>query len=384
MKNEKSMRSALIRRDKLAAAVLAVASFAFGHAPSARAENVNTVDYLAAINGTFAAYEPVKDLEGRLTITGSTTMGPLLSQLVSEFGRMYAYPKVSVFVENTGSALAIREFLMGFSQQRRGDKARSFGHSSAGTASILASSRPLTPEERSRFKARYGHEVMEVPIAEDAVAIYVHKDNPIGQLTMEQVDAIFSMTRKSGGAQDIRTWGQLGLEGDWQQQPIRLYGRDKQSGTREFFIHTALNDGTMKPEVQETPGSASELLAIARDPLGIGYAGTGFQGSFVKEVPLSMRADQPAVMPSAENVANKSYPLHRTLYLYVNHDAQQKFSDPVLQEFLKFVNSLQGQQVVAKAQFYPLSKEQMEKNLPVISGPLRAASLSTSRSNSTQ
>lgn len=383
MKNEKTMQSRRTPQGKLAVALM-FTGLVFGVEASAMAEKANVIGYRPAIEGSLTAYEPIKDLEGRLTITGSDTMNPLLNQLASEFGRLYAYPKVSVFVENSGSALAIREFLMGFSQQRRGDKARSFGHSSAGAASVLASSRPLSQEERSRFKSRYGYEVMEVPIAEDAVAIYVHKDNPIGQLTMEQVDAIFSTTRKTGGAQDIRTWGQLGLEGDWQQQPIHLHGRDKRSGTREFFIQAALNEGTLKPNVQEAPGSASEMLAIARDPLAIGYAGTGFQGSFVRAVPLALRADQPAVAPTAENVANNTYPLRRTLYLYVNQDPQQKFSDPVLQEFLKFVNSLEGQQVVAKAQFYPLSKEQMQKNLPVIAGPLRAASLSQSRSNSTQ
>lgn len=377
MTNNNTVRSRIARGGKVTVAVLALAALALGDGPSALAENANAVGSLTASEGTLIAYEPVKGLEGRLTITGSDTMGPLLDQLAFEFGRLYAYPKVSVFVEHPGSALAIREFLVGFSQQRRGDKARSFGHAAAGEVSILASSRLLSPEERGRFQSRYGHEVMEVPIAEDAVALYVHKDNPIQQLTMEQVDAIFSITRKAGGAQDIRTWGQLGLNGDWQRQPIHLHGRDNRSGTREFFIQAALQEGALKPEVQEAPGSASEVLAIARDPLAIGYAGIGFQGSFVKAVSLAPRADQPAVMPSAESVVNKTYPLRRTLYLYVNQDPNQTFDDPLLQEFLKFVNSREGQQMVAKAQLYPLSKEQMEKNLAVITGPMRAASLAS-------
>lgn len=382
MKKEMAMHSDRTR-GRLAAVLLTVAVLFLGN-DRASAESADTRGALAAMTETHVAYEPAKSLEGRLTITGSTTMGPLLGQLASEFGRLYASPKVRIVVESTGSSLAIREFLMGFSQQRRGDKARDFGHASSGEASILASSRPLTQEERSRFKARYGHEVMELPIAEDAVAIYVHKNNPIGQLTMEQVDAIFSTTRKVGGAQDIRTWDQLGLDGDWQQQPIHVYGRDKQSGTREFFVHVALKDGMLKPEVQEAPGSASELLAIARDPLGIGYAGTGFQSSYVKAVPLAVGEGHQAIMPSPESVADKSYPLRRTLYLYVNQDTRKTFDDPVLQEFLKFINSLQGQQVVAKAQFYPLSKEQLEQNIPMITGPVRAAALPSRRTGSLQ
>lgn len=328
---------------------------------------------------TLVSYEPVTGLQGQLTITGSHTMAPLLQQLAFEFGRLHGYSGVKVFVENTGSNLAIREFLMGFSHQRRGDKARD-GHTSAGEATILASSRPLTADERARFRGRYGYEVMEIPIAEDAVAIYVHKDNPIGQLTMEQVDAIFSTTRKAGGTQDIRTWGQLGLTGDWAQQPIHLYGRDNQSATRQFFVHTALKDGELKPDVQEMQGAASLMLAIGRDPLGVGYAGTGLQGSFAKAVPLASQPDEPAVPPSAENVANKTYPLRRTLYLYANQDVEKKFRDPVMQEFLKFINSREGQQVVARTQFYPLSKEVLEKNLQVVLGPTKAAALSSNRS----
>jgi phosphate transport system substrate-binding protein len=321
------------------------------------------------------AYVAKPGISGRFTIAGSDTMQPLLAKLAGEFSRYY--PQVKIAVEGSGSAEAIREFTIGYSQQRRGDKARTFGHTGAGEVSVLASSRPLTPEERARFKSRYGHEVMEVPIAEDAVAIYVNQNNPIRQLTLEQVDAMFSTTRKAGGAEDIRTWGQLGLDGDWQRQPIHLYGRDKRSGTREFFIQAALNGGDMKSDLQEAPGSASEILAIAGDPLAIGYAGIGFQASTIKIVPLATRADQPAVVPSAESFANRTYPLRRTLYLYINQDPQAKFSDPLLQEFLIFVNSRNGQQVVAKAQFYPVSKEQTEKQLPFLAEQTRAASFSS-------
>jgi phosphate transport system substrate-binding protein len=325
------------------------------------------------VEAEISPYVPATGVSGALVVAGSDTMQPLLTKLASEFSRHYAEAKIAV--EGGGSAETIREFIIGYSKQRRGDKAREFGHTSAGDVSILASSRPLTPEERARFQSRYGYEVMEVPIAEDAVAIYVHKTNPVRQLTLEQVDAVFSTTRKAGGAQDIRTWGQLGLEGDWNQHPIHLYGRDKRSGTREFLIQSALNGGELKPDIQEAPGSASEILAIAGDPLAIGYAGIGYQASSVKVVPLAARPDQSAVAPSAESIANKTYPLRRTLYLYVNQDPNRKFSDPLLQEFLRFVNSQEAQQVVAKARFYPLSKDQAEKNLAVIAGPMRTTSL---------
>lgn len=355
---------------RVRATLLATAGLLASLTGQVAAESLKTLDYLVALDSALTAYDTVPHLEGNLTITGSDSMGPLMDRLALEFSRLYKYPDVKVYVEHPGSAVAMREFLVGFSQQRRGDKSRATGHASAGLASILASSRPMTPAERAAFESRYGHEPMEVPIAEDAVAIYVHQSNPLRQITLEQLNGIFGVSRDGGAVQDIRTWGQLGLDGNWQHQPIHLHGRDKRSGTREFFMQTALRGGQLKPDVQEDPGSASEVLAIGQDPFAIGYAGIGFQSSVVRALPLATHADQPGIAPTAENIANKSYPLRRILYLYVNQGPKQPFGNPLLQEFLKFVTSREGQQAVAKAQFFPLSKEQMEKNMAILTGSM--------------
>ncbi len=326
------------------------------------------------IDGSLTAYESLNKLEGKLTITGSDTMAMLTDQLAFEFTRMYGYPAVTVFVEHPGSNFAMREFLVGFSKQRRGDKARSEGHESAAYADILASSRAMTPEERGHFKSRYGHDVMEIPIALDGVGIYVHAANPIPQLTLQQVDAIFSSSRKQGLPSDIKNWGEAGVEG-WSSQEIHLYGRDSKSGTREFFIQTALGGGTLKSELHEQPGSAMEILSIARDPQAIGYAGIGYQGSFVKVVPIAAEAESQAVLPTADTVTNNQYPLSRKLYLYVNHEPGKKFENPVLREFLRYVNSRQGQEIVSKAQFYPVTKTQLAQNLVLIQDKSATAAL---------
>ncbi len=309
-----------------------------------------------------ASYTPNPRLEGRLAIAGSDTMRPLLTRLVGDF--LLQHPKVKIGVESLGSSQAIREFIIGISEQRRGDKQRGRGHEGAAQVKVLASSREMTAEELSKFSSRFGHEPMVISIALDAVAVYVHKSNPLKRLTLEQVDAIFSSTHKRS-TQDVTAWGQLGLDG-MGNQPIHLYGRDKRSGTHDFFQTMALGGGTLKTSVIEEPGSASEVLAIARDPLGIGYAGVGFAISDVRMIPLAKEPGRTGIVPTMESVADGSYPLSRPLYLYVNHDPKGKF-DAVLLEFLNYVTSTRGQEIVVSAKAYPLPQGVLAKNLALLS-----------------
>lgn len=315
-------------------------------------------------------YQPAQGIGGRVTIAGSDTMQPLMAKLAAAFTAFQ--PKAKFGVEGLGSSQAIREFMLDLSFQRRGDKAGGRGTDGASTTGLLASSRPLTDQERKGFISHHGYEPIGIPIAMDAVAIYVHKDNPIAGLTLEQVDAMFSSTLKRAKGEHVTTWGQVGLKDQWSQQPIHLYGRNKKSGTREFFRHVALVDGELHDDVQEQPGSASEILAIAQDPLAVGYAGVGFQSSMVRIIPLAAESGGTAILPSAESVSNGQYPLARPLYLYVNKNPDGKL-DPVVGEFLKFVNSRQGQETVARASFYPLTAAQISRNLELLGHSLVTA-----------
>lgn len=310
------------------------------------------------VDPALTAYVPVNGLSGRVSIAGSDTMAPLMTKLVAHF--THQHPETKFAVESVPTSQAIREFLLGISYQRRGDKVRGRGTEGASYADLLASSRPLSEKERKGFASNHGYEPLEIPIAMDAVAIYVNNENPITGLTLEQVDAIFSTTEKRG-MHSVSTWDQVGLQDGWTKQPIHLYGRDKKSGTRYFFEHVALLGGNLKPNVQEQPGSASEILAIAQDRLAIGYAGSGYNTSFVRMVPLAHQAGGQYILPSAESVRDHSYPLARPLFLYVNKDPKDKL-DPIVEEFLKFVNCRQGQEVVARANFYPLTSSQVAKN----------------------
>ncbi|MCC6141004.1 MAG: PstS family phosphate ABC transporter substrate-binding protein [Nitrospira sp.] len=316
-----------------------------------------------AVESIVDQYQPAPGIGGRVTVAGSDTMQPLMVKLAASFTAFQ--PKAKFGVEGLGSSESIREFMLGLSMQRRGDKAIGRGTEGTSSTSLLASSRPLTDQEVKGFVSHHGYEPVSLPIAMDAVAIYVHNDNPIGQLNLEQVDGMFSSTLKRAKDEHLTAWGQVGLKDSWSGQPIHLYGRNKKSGTREFFRHVALVDGELHGDVQEQPGSASEILAIAQDPLAIGYAGVGFHSSMVRIVPLASSVEDPAILPSAETVSNGQYPLARPLYLYVNKSPDGKLN-PVVGEFLKFINSRQGQETVVRANFYPLTAAQIAKNLELL------------------
>jgi len=329
---------------------------------------------LAKVDAGIAPYAAPSNLSGNMVIAGSDTMQPLMLKLASAFRQIHKDIKIGIL--GGGTERALMQFVSDQSQIRRGDGDYN-GPQASGHVSMLAASRQLTDEEIKAFRVRHGYEPIEIPIAMDAVALYVNRDNPVQGLTLEQVDAIFGVARKRGLHDDITTWGQLGLEG-WGQQPIHLYGRDKQSGTRTFFKHAALLEGDLKGTVREEPGSATEILAISRDALALGYAGIEFQTSVVRAVPLAEKAGMPFVAPSAESAASGAYPLSRPLYLYVKKDLQEEFA-PVILEFLKFVNSRDGQRAVVKAGAYPLPAAQVVQNLQRLTASgMTAATVNTS------
>jgi len=315
------------------------------------------------VDASIASYQPKPGVNGAFVVAGSDTMQPIVAKVAAAFRQWQ--PGIKIAVQGGGSDSALTGFVSDIAASRRGD-GNVRGHLSSNDVNILASSRPLTEEERKKFHARHGFEPTEIPIALDAIAIYVNHQNPLPSLTLDQVDAIFSQSRKRG-APDITKWGQLGLENEWEQQPIRLYGRDKRSGTRTLFIHTALLDGTLKSDIREEPGPAMEILDLSRDQLGIGYAGIGFQASTVRIVPIAPKSGEAAVAPTAQTAADGTYPLMRSLYLYAKRNPKGDL-EPDVAEFLRFINSREGQETIARAGVYPLSSQQIVTNLQALVG----------------
>jgi phosphate transport system substrate-binding protein len=326
----------------------------------------------AFVDPGVSSYAAKNTISGRMTIAGSDTMQPVLSKLAMEFRRRHPDMKIAVQGSRDSKLTPEQVFVNGISTMRRGDGDTS-GHFGAYDVQILASSRALTDTELKGFTSRYGYAPLAIPIAQDGLAIYVHQDSPIDRLTLEQVDAMFSATRKRG-LPEMVSWGQLGLDGTWQRAPIRLYGRDLRStGTLPFFKQVVLLDGELKTSVSPQPGSASVVMAVGKDVYGIGYSGIGFQTSAVRAIALAEKEGMPYVTPTADTVMSGQYPLSRPLYLYVNKDPKKQL-DAKLLEFLLFVNSREGQETVARTGVYPLSPSQIETNLALLNaGPLRAS-----------
>ncbi len=312
----------------------------------------------AVVDSTLTRYSPQMHVSGSFKIQGSEVMHLLLTRLSMEFQRRQ--PKVTIDVRGGGSAKAIAELLqpplkkMGKIMWPE-DRAVSF--------MMIASSRELSDVELREFVAQHGYEPTVVAVAVDAVAVYVHKDNPLPGLTLDQVDAMFSTTRNRGYTSSITQWGQLGLPNEWEKALIHLYGRDHKSGTRAFFQEHVLAGGEFLTDLHENPGPASVILDLSRDAFGIGYSGLGLQTSTVRVLPLADAPDGPYMPPSLATVTDQTYPLRRVLYLYI--DKSPRSSLPIAaQEFLAFLMSYEGQEAVVKAGFFPVPSSRLAK--PVV------------------
>ena len=290
-----------------------------------------------------SAYQKMSGISGSANSIGSDTMNNLMTLWLEGF-RKY-YPNVTIQVEGKGSSTAPPALI-------------------EGTAQFGPMSRPMKASEIDKFEKHFGYPPTVLRTSLDALAVFVNKDNPIKGLTLQQVDAIFSKTRRGEYQENIVRWGQLGLEGDWKNAAFSLYGRNSASGTYGFFKDHALFKGDFKDEVKEQPGSASVVQGVAEDRYSMGYSGIGYKTSGVRVVPLALESGESFREGTIENVIDGSYPLGRFLYLYINK-APNKPLDPLVREFCKFIFSEEGQAIVVKDGYMPVPyqvvKEELEK-----------------------
>ena len=287
------------------------------------------------------AYTRVSGVSGTLSSIGSDTLANLMTLWTESFKR--EYPNVNIQVQAAGSSTAPPAL-------------------TEGTASFGPMSRAMTDKEIQEFEARHGYKPTAFRVAIDALAVYVHKDNPLESLTIAQVDAIFSITRRCGAAADVARWGDVGLAGSWATRPIQLYGRNSVSGTYGYFKQVALCSGDFKNTVNEQPGSASVVQAVGSSLNGIGFSGIGYSTSGVKALPLALQEGDQPEEATPENAIDGNYPLSRYLYVYVNKRPGTPLA-PLEAEFLKLVLSKEGQDVVAKDGYVPLSAQMAEREL---------------------
>jgi phosphate transport system substrate-binding protein len=292
------------------------------------------------VDPALAPYQKTSGVSGNINSVGSDTMNNMMTLWSETFLKMY--PNVKLQVEGKGSSTAPAALI-------------------AGTAQFGPMSRAMRATEIDQFEAKYGHKPTQLRTSYDALAVYVNKDNPLEKLTLAQVDAAFSKTRRRGG-KAVANWGQLGLTGDWASRPISLYGRNSASGTYGFFKEHTLGNGDYKDSVKEQPGSASVVQGVTEDRFGMGYSGIGYKTSGVKVVALANKDGEPFSAGSYEDVKSGKYPLNRFLYIYINK-APGKPLDPLVKEFCKLMFSKEGQEVVVKDGYLPLPAEIAKQEL---------------------
>jgi len=176
------------------------------------------------------------------------------------------------------------------------------------------------------------------------------------------VDRIFSSTRKGSGGRSIDTWGDAGLQGEWATQPISIYGRNEISGTHEFFREIALYGGDYKREVKQQPDSEDVVRNVANDKYAIGYSGIGYKTDGVRAVPLAVFSGRDCFDTSADATYSGKYPIARYLYIYFNKKPNEQL-DPLRREFIQYVLSRDGQALVEKGGFYPITNELRQNEL---------------------
>ena len=287
------------------------------------------------------AYARTSGVSGNLDSIGSDTLNNLMTFWSEGFRKQY--PNVRIQVEGKGSSTAPPALI-------------------EGTAQVGPMSRAMKNSELDAFEQAFGYPPTQIRVAVDALAVYLHKDNPVEKLTLEQVDAIFSKTRRCGAAAGIDVWSGVGASGAFGAKPIRLYGRNSASGTYGYFKKVALCEGDFRDTVKEQPGSASVVQGVTEDPYGIGYSGIGYKTSGVKAVALAKKAGGPYGTVDPADVYAGKYPLARFLYVYVNKPPNSP-AEPLVREFIRYVLSREGQEIVVKDGYLPIGHGIVQEEL---------------------
>ena len=299
---------------------------------------VTTLTAQIQVDPDIKPYESTSGVSGNLNSIGSDTLNNLMTLWAEGFRAIY--PNVNIQIEGKGSSTAPVALI-------------------EGTAQLGPMSRAMKSSEIDAFEAKYGYKPTEVRVAIDALAVYAHKDNPIKSLSLDEIDAIFSSTYRLGGT-PIETWSEVGLKGSLANRPISLYGRNSASGTYGFFKDVALGGGDFSARVKEQPGSSAVVQGVASDLYSLGYSGIGYKTSGVKALAIAVEKGDQAFEPTPENSLSGDYPLARFLYVYVNKEPNRPM-DKLTREFLNYVLSKQGQEIVAKDGYYPMPAELVEE-----------------------
>ena len=293
-----------------------------------------------SVDPNLPEYTSVSGIKGEILSAESDTLANVFKYWSDEF--MHLYPEVKVQMQPSASAPA--------------------SALTEGSVTLAPMSRKMNSAEITAFKNKFGYKPTRISVAIDALAVYVNKDNPLKGLSLPQVDAIFSTTRKCGSTVDITFWKQVGVSDPLGEKEIQLYGRNPLSGTYDYFKVHALCNGDYRSSVNVQPGSADLMQSVSSTLNGIGYAGIGYKASGVRAVPLAKKAGQPFITASTGNVLTSKYPLSRFLYIYVNKSPNKPLA-PLEREFINMVMSKVGQEAIVRGGYIPLPANVVKREL---------------------
>lgn len=283
-------------------------------------------------------YRSVPGVHGTLTSVGSETLAGLMTIWAQRFQELY--PHVKFQIQASGSSTALPALIQG-------------------TSNIGPMSRKPNTREIAQFSRVYGYSPTTMIVAIDAVALYVANNNPLTRLTLVEVDSLFSATRLCGGAKNLISWQDVGVETYGEARKIQLYGRNSASGTYDLFKSQALCNGDFLKSVNEMPSSSSVVQSVASSVGAIGYAALGHQSMNVRTLALSADGEN-YINATANNLRTGAYPFTRFLYIIVNQSPNSPLS--VLEHtFLMFVMSPEGQEIVADSGYSTVSERSIKK-----------------------
>jgi phosphate transport system substrate-binding protein len=283
-------------------------------------------------------YRKVDNVNGKLVSIGSSALTQLMNRWSDELKRIY--PTLEFEITGGGSGGAPPALLEGKSE-------------------LAPMSRPMNANERAAFRAKFGYEPTEITVGVDALAVFVNKNNPLKQISLRDLDAVYSLTRKRGG-EEIKTWGQLGLTGEWATQPIRVFGANSTQGMYALFRADVLDGGEYRFDVRTEPVASAIVQGVGADDYAIGFASHVFTSARAKPVAVSKEPDGAAIFPTQITAASGEYPLARKLFLYINRKPGTPLPN-ALNAFVTYICGKQGQGVAIELGNYPLSAALAEK-----------------------
>jgi len=294
-----------------------------------------------AVDSKLPDYQTEQPLSGTLSSVGSDSLEKIMGQWQTDFKQHH--PDVTMTMKAKGSSTAPKALMKG-------------------EANLGPMSRKMKKKERKAFKEKFGYKPTKIPVAMDTLAMYVNKENPIAGLRFADIDSIFSDEHKCGKHKEVTTWGDLGLTGEWEKRAVQPYGRSKKSGTHGYIRKRVLCNGSYKSSVVQEESFEAIIKQVSSSPEGIGYAGMAYQTDAVRIISLAKSRGQELVQPTPKNTLNRHYPLARFLYVYINKDPKKPLA-PLELEFVKMMLSKQGQEIVSKNGYIPLSAKVVKKTL---------------------